>query len=60
MMAALNPPSPPSAFTHRNALQLQDGRLFAIFVSAPGAAWETDKAELIKIRDSFQVYDLAE
>jgi hypothetical protein len=47
----------PSAFA---LTRRQDGRLFAIFVSASGASWETDKAELIKIRDSFQVYDLTE
>lgn len=35
----------------------KDGRLFAIFVGAPDAGWQADKAELIKIRDSFKVYD---
>ena len=34
-----------------------DGRLFAIFVTAPGAAWESNKALFQGIRDSFKVYN---
>ena len=34
----------------------QDGRLFAIFVSAPSSAWAAEKANLLRIRDSFTVY----
>jgi hypothetical protein len=40
-------------------LTAKDGRLFAIFVTAPAAAWAADKATFTAMRDSFKTYDIA-
>lgn len=41
-----------------SVLTATDGRLFAVFVTAPAATWATQKSTLLAMRDSFRTYSV--